>query len=211
MDLMYIWRIPGNINHLGNFEEYPNIKGSYKMKAIKIFFILFLIGFTASCSSTFDVKHDFNKQVDFSKLKTFDWMQVPENSNVSSFVVQRVKSAVNAELEAKGLMMTSDNPHFLIAQHIGNKENVQVSAWGYGYYDQKGDPGGHWQPSGATKYKYEEGSLILDFVDPKSKGLMWRGSGKAEIHNINTNKEKEKLINTVVNDILKAFPPSMSK
>jgi len=181
------------------------------MKAIKVFFILFLIGFTVSCSSTFDVKHDFNKQVDFSNLKTFDWMEVPENTNVSSFVVQRVKSAVNAELNSKGLMMTSSKPDFLIAEHIGNKENVQVSAWGYGYGPHRGYQGGHWEPAGATKYKYEEGSLILDFVDPKTKDLMWRGSARAEIHNVTTEKEKEKLINTAVKDILKAFPPSMSK
>ncbi len=180
------------------------------MKAIKIFIVLFFVGFTISCSSTFDVKHDYNKQVDFSDLKTFDWMQVPEKAGVSSFVVQRVKNAVNAKLNAKGFMMTSDNPDFLIAEHIGNKERVQVSAWGYGYGPHRGYQGGHWEPSGATKYKYEEGSLILDFVDPETKDLIWRGSAKAEIHNINTQKEKEKLINTVVKDILKKFPPSSS-
>jgi hypothetical protein len=60
-------------------------------------------------------------KLNFSALKTFDWMQAPEKAAVTSLVVQRVKNAVNAELKVKGLMMTSDKPDFLIAEHHGKK------------------------------------------------------------------------------------------
>lgn len=180
------------------------------MNAIKIFIVLFMISFIVSCTSTYGVKHDYDKKVDFSNLKTFDWLQVPNKPNIDNLVLERVKNAVSAELTAKGFTKTSDNPDFLIAEHIGKKDRVQVSDWGYGYGGHRGYRGGYWGPSGASTYKFEEGSLILDFVDPKTKDLIWRGSAKAEVQNIDTPEKKDKLIKTVVKEILEPFPPSPS-
>jgi len=87
-------------------------KGSIKIKVNKVLSVLFFIGFTASCATTYDVKYDYDRQVNFSDLKTFDWMQTPERAGANSLIVQRVKNAVNAELKAKGLRMTSENPDF---------------------------------------------------------------------------------------------------
>jgi hypothetical protein len=180
---------------------------SYKMKVIKILFVLFFVGFTVSCSATYDVTYDYDPQVHFSDFKTFDWMQVPEKADIDSLVVQRIKNAVNTELKAKGLMMTSNNPDFLIAEHLGKKDKVQVRDWGYGY-GRRGYRGGYGGTGGVSVYQYEEGSLILDFVDAKSKKLIWRGMAKAEVQNVNTPEEREKRINAAVKEILKKYPPS---
>jgi hypothetical protein len=139
-------------------------------------------------------------------------MQVPEKAGIDSLVVQRVKKAVNAELQAKGLMMTSDNPDFLIAQHLGTKDKVQVRNLGYDYGPRRGYWGGDWGgPGGVSTYEYEEGSLILDFVDAKSKKMIWRGAANAEVQNIDTPEKREKLISEAVHEILKKFPPAPSK
>ncbi len=176
------------------------------MKAIRIFFVLFFIGFTVSCSPIYDVKYDYDQQANFSDRKTFDWMQAPEKAGINSLVVQRVKNAVNAELKAKGLMMTSNNPDFLIAEYHGKRNQVQISDWGY-----RGGYRGGYGPGGVSVYEFEEGSLILDFVDAKSKQLIWRGSAKAQVDNVDTPEESEKLINAAVKEILKKYPPSSSK
>ena len=140
------------------------------MKAIHAFFVLFLMAFVVSCSTIYGVQYDYDKQADFESLKTYGWMTVPEKANIDSLNVERVKKAVNTELQAKGLMMTSNDPDFLIAEHLGKKDKVQVTNWGYGYGPHYGGyRGGHWGPGGTTASEYEEGSLILDFVDAKSK------------------------------------------
>ena len=180
------------------------------MDAIKMFFVLFFIGFTVSCSTTYNVKYDYDQQTNFSDLNTFDWMHVPEKASIDSLVIQRVKNAVNAELKAKGLMMTSNNPDFLIAEHLGTEDKVQVTDWGYGY-GHRGYGGGGWGPGGVSTYQYEEGSLILDFVDAKSKKLIWRGVVKAEVQNADTPEKIDTLINDAVREILKKYPPSSSK
>jgi Domain of unknown function (DUF4136) len=182
------------------------------MKTIRIFFVLFVIGFTVSCASVYDVKYDYDQQANFADLKTYDWMPVPEKSGINSLVVERVRNAVNTELKAKGLMMSSNNPDFLIAEHLGKKDKVQVTDWGYGYGPYGGYWGGYWGPGGGvSSYEYEEGSLILDFVGAKSKKLIWRGAAKAEVQNLNTPEKSEKVINEAVKEILKKYPPSSSK
>ena len=180
------------------------------MKAITIFLILFFSGMTIAYSRPYDVTYDYDKQVNFANIKTYDWMQVPEKAGVDSFVVQRVKNAVNAQLKAKGITMTSNNPDFLIAEHLGKQDKVQVDNWGYGY----GARGGYWGGYGAggvSTYEYQEGSLILDFVDAKTKNLIWRGSAKAEVQNIRSPEKSEKVIGKAVKAILKKFPPPSSK
>jgi hypothetical protein len=181
------------------------------VKAINALFVLFFIGFTISCASIYGVQHDYDKQVNFANLKTYGWMPIPEKANINSLNVERVKNAVNAEMKAKGLMMTSDNPDFLIAEHLGKKDKVQVTDWGYGYGPHGGYWGGYWGPGGVSTYEYEEGSLILDFVDAKSKKMIWRGVAKAQIDSADTPEKKEKLINEAVNELLKNYPPVPSK
>ena len=76
-------------------------------------------------------------------------MQVPEKADIDSLILQRVKSAVNAELKAKGLTLSSNNPDFLIAEHLGKNAKVRVSNYGYGYgYRYRGY-------RGVSTYQYE--------------------------------------------------------
>ena len=135
------------------------------MKTINTIIVLFFICFTVSCASIYTVQYDYAKQVDFAKLKTYDWLVVPENANISRLKVELIKKAVNAELQAKGLTMTSDNPDFLIAGHIGKMDKVQVMDWGYGYAQTYGSR----SYNEVSTYEYEEGTLILDFVTTPSR------------------------------------------
>lgn len=179
------------------------------MKTLKIICLLVSIGLLIGCATVYDVKYDYDQQTDFAALKTYDWMAVPEKAGMNEFVVQRIKSAVNADLQAKGLILSTDNPDFLIAQHTGKENKVQVTDWGYGYGSYGRYRGGYRGSSRVSTYEYEEGSLILDFVDAKSRKLIWRGTGKADVQYINTPDKSQALIDKAVQKILAKFPPSV--
>ena len=177
------------------------------MKVINIFIVLILMGLAVSCSTTYGVLYDYDTNVNFASLKTYDWLPITENANIDSLIIERVKSAVNAELQAKGLMMTSNDPDFLITERLGKIDTVQVTNYGYSYA-----PHSMYRSPGKTAtYEYEEGSLILDFVDAKSKKMIWRGVAKAEVQNVNTPEKREKRINEAVQKILNNFPPKPNK
>ena len=166
---------------------------------------------TISCSPIYSVKYDYDTKTDFASLKTYDWLPIPAKADIDKLNIERIKNAVNSQMTAKGLRKSPDNPDFLIASHVGKKEKVRIADWGYGYGTYGRYWGGYGGPRGVDVYKYEEGSLILDFVDAKSKKLIWRGSAKAQINTDKTPEKREKLIAEAVQKILEKFPPPPSK
>jgi hypothetical protein len=182
------------------------------MKTLCTFIIVCLMALTISCSPIYNVKYDYDTKTDFASLKTYDWHPIPAKADIDRLNIERIKNAVDSQMAAKGLRKTPNNPDFLIASHVGSNEKVIIDDWGYGYGPYGGYWGGHWGPSGGVSgYQYEEGSLILDFVDTKSKKLIWRGSAKAQVNSVKTPEKREKLIAEAVQKILEKFPPPPSK
>ncbi|MDH3357369.1 MAG: DUF4136 domain-containing protein [Desulfobacteraceae bacterium] len=200
------------------------------MKAINIFLFLFIIYFTISCSTIYNVQYDYDINVNFARLKTYDWLPIHEEADISSLDTKRIRNSVNSQLKTKGLKITSDNPDFLIVVHVGKEQKLNITNWGYdygpyggywggygygpygrswrGYYGPYwGYWGGYWEPGRVSIYEYEEGSLILDFVDAKTKELIWHGSAKAIVGNEKTPEERQKKIYETVQKILEKYPP----
>ena len=162
---------------------------------------------TISCSPIYSVKYDYDTKTDFASLRTYDWLPIPAKADIDRLNVERIKNAVNSQMAAKDLRKTPDNPDFLIASHVGKKEKVRIADWGYGYGPYGRYWGGYGGPRGVDVYKYEEGSLILDFVDAKSNKLIWRGSAKAQTNTAKTPEKRQELIDEAVQKILEKFPP----
>jgi hypothetical protein len=117
-------------------------------------------------------------------------------------VVQRVGAAVEAGLKAKGYLQAEGAPDFLVATYVGRQSRIQVTDWGYGY-----GPRGAWYGGGVDVYQYEQGSLVLDIVDARTKKLVWRGTATAIIDPGASPEERTKRINEAVAKMLEDFPP----
>lgn len=195
---------------VGRFVDYilpVTLKDAYILLA------LFIFSMSISCSSIYDVSYDYNKDADLIRLKTFDWLPVPQDLDINSLDIIRIKKAVTTELEAKGIVRAKDNPDFLIAEHVKTKDKIDVSAWGYGLYPGYGRHSrysGFWGNGGVHVYQYEEGTLILDFVDPKTKDVIWHGAAKSVVDDTMAPEKRENLINEAVQKILMNFPPPSS-
>jgi hypothetical protein len=113
-------------------------------------------------------------------------------------------SALPTEMKAKGLVLTSKNPDFLIAADIVTKEKQRITKWGYPYYDSYRTYDGSWT---LDYYQYEEGTFILDFLEPISKNLIWRGAAKVALDYANTPEKRDKLIKKAIQKILQNYPP----
>lgn len=173
------------------------------MKSLNRCILLFSICFTLTCSHIYGVSYDYDRSIDFINLKTYNWLPVPENAEINALDENRIKNSVNIELQGKDLRMSADNPDFLIAEHLAKKDRVNVTNWGYSY----GPHARYWGANEVTVYQYEEGTLILDFVDAETKNLIWRGSAKADLGNAKTPEKRDVLIREAVKEILHNFPP----
>jgi hypothetical protein len=147
------------------------------------------------------------------RLKTFDWLPVPQDLDINSLDIIRIKKAVTSALETKGIVRAKDNPDFLIAEHVKTKDKIDVSTWGYGPYLGSGRHSrysGFWGYGDVRVYQYEEGTLILDFVDPETKDVIWHGAAKSVVDDTMVPEKRENLINEAVQKILLNFPPPSS-
>ena len=173
------------------------------MKISGLFLIALLASAVTGCSPIYSVSFDSDGSVDLIQLSTYDWLPIPKEANINNLDEARIKRAVNAELEAKGLRLTSNNPDFLIAADIISKEKLRITQWGYPYYYSYRLYEGSWS---VNAYQYEEGTFILDFLKPTSKNLIWQGSARVALDNASTPEKRNRLIKEAMQKILQNFP-----
>ncbi len=199
------------------------------MKNTKLVLGLVLVTGLISCSGRL-VRSDYDREINFARLETFDWKSESEYSPSNglaknSLFEKRLRKAVEAELVAKNLSKQANSPDFLIAYSVAVEDKVDVRSDGFGYgygYGYGYRPGyhrfgyrsryygfgygsGYYGNGGLYGYQYKEATLILDFIDPASNELLWRGVYIDEIDDSGIIKEDK--INEAVKHILEKFPP----
>jgi hypothetical protein len=186
--------------------------------------LLLAAALLASCS-TVQVETNYDKEENFARFKTFRWVSAPPvnvgDPRVDDSVLQaRVRMAVNRELEAKGLRRVDEgDADVLVNYHVTVEEKVtgqnvndkygyspgtgwtqgerQGWSWGLGAYDA---------PSVPATY-YEEGSVIIDLVDPATRRLVWRGSARTVLDLDSDDETRRQRLNDAVARLFADFPP----
>lgn len=180
--------------------------------------ILAVVFFVIACGCTpVQISENHDTTVDFSTMKTYAWLNVNEplsgDVRIDKNEVKRyVRDAVERVLLAKGYIKGAEEEADFLVTWLGGVEkkvsvkNIDHFYRPYGYSALQQDP--RWRrESPLTQVEYQEGSLLLDFLDPASQKLVWRGVGKEQITGTTTSVEAERLISKVVSQILKTFPP----
>lgn len=159
----------------------------------------------AACSTT-SVRFDYERGVDFSQFKTFDFYPVPESLVENPLVVKRIGRAVIKEMEAKGLTH-DEKADLLIAIHTEVEDKIDITSYGYSYapYYHYGYWGGGY--GGTTVSRYEEGTLIIDIVDNEEDELIWRGEASKALPSNPTPQQIDGIIDEVVAKVLANYPP----
>jgi Domain of unknown function (DUF4136) len=98
---------------------------------------IILLLFAAGTAIGQDVRYNFDKNTDFSKFKTFKWVDIKDGYRTTDLPQQQIKNAVNAELKNKGLEgYESDNADLYIGYQVAVYFDEQFtrysSDWGYG-------------------------------------------------------------------------------
>ena len=175
------------------------------MKVQKV--VLVLIGVMlmfAGRSSAQDVKTDYDRDANFTQYKTYSWEQVQTKDPL---MVDRIKSAVNGTLAAKGFMEVPSGGDLSIVAIETTKNQQSLDTFYNGF-------GGGWRWGGfgdatTTTENYKVGTLVVDLFDTNTKKLLWRGSASDTLSN-----KSEKNIDNLdkgVEKMFKKFPPEPKK
>jgi len=162
-----------------------------------------------SCSSELRVYSDFDRSVSIQRLTNYDWLpvrQIESRNNPALFnelTDKRIKTAVENQLKEKGYVRSEASPQMIVHYHIvvENKASIATEPLGYNY-------GRYWLDKEFDTYRYNEGTLIIDFMDSRNCDLIWRGWA---ISILDEEAISEDLINKAVAKIFKKFPMSAAK
>jgi hypothetical protein len=177
---------------------------------MKTLLFTFCIAFFLFSCNTIKVSTDYDKHVDFTKYKTFAFINLKVSDNISELNQDRIVEAIQFYMQKKGFVWDTLNPDMLVNATAIIKDKQYLSANTYG-------TGGYYRPyygyGGTTTtvdvVEYKEGSLIIDIVDNKTQKLIWEGIGNEEIDA--PSKDPERDINYAVYRILLGFPPEPKK
>jgi hypothetical protein len=183
------------------------------MKAIRIVLpglLLTLAGFAQ------DVRYNFAAGEDFSKYKTYKWVQIKDAQQLNSLADSQVKSAIDSELAKKGLSKTDgEKADLFIGYQVGIDQEKQFNTfdtgWGYGPGWRGGWYGGGGGMSTTTTSTIQIGQLGLDMYDPAAKQLVWRGTASKTIDPKAKPEKRQKNLQKAVAKLLKNYPPKQKK
>jgi hypothetical protein len=172
-------------------------------RAVRLIPVLVLLAASAAWAQKVDV--DFNSSVDFSKFKTYAWLE--SKHPAKGLWPQRITDGVDKQLQAKGLKKVTmdDHPDLEVVYNSGIKERTTVEGYDYGY------PYGPWWGWGGPRsvtyqtYVDKEATLAVDLVRTEAKELVWRGVARDTLSD-NSDKNQKKL-DKAVEKMFKKYPP----
>jgi hypothetical protein len=176
---------------------------------IALLMVFALIG----CSSS-NVSYDYDKTVDFSALRTYQFTNVTGGLQNSPLFLKRLESAIDAYLLAKGFTRTDNAPDFTIRLHRSVEQRKDFYEWGspYGYYGYRGYYSGY-RGYGYNRrmdiYEYEEETIYLSFFSSSTKEIIWYSARAAILHPTPTPEAKQKKANEITQGLLINFPPPL--
>lgn len=166
-----------------------------------------------------DVRYNFDKSADFSKFKTYKWVDIKGSDHVNEIVQKQIQAALKAELATKGLTETdSDQADLYIGFQTAIGQEKQFTSystdwgmgpgWGGGWYGRGAYGGGMGSSTttGQTSTIYV-GQLGVDMYEVGKKDLVWRGVASKTIDPKAKPEKQEKNIKKAVAKLLKNYPP----
>jgi Domain of unknown function (DUF4136) len=190
-----------------------------KMKKMSMAFQLAVVGcvilFCCASALAQDVHYNFVAGTDFSKYKTYKWVQVPDAKYPDQILDGQIKQAIDTELSKKGLTKTdSDTADLYVAYQLAINQETQWNAYGTGVGMGGGVGFGRWRGLGmgmgtatATSSTINVGTLVLDFYDVAAKQQVWRGDATKTLNPSKDPQKNQANLQKAMAKLLKNYPP----
>ena len=170
------------------------------------------------------VKVQEDKTFDFTGLRTYTWRLEGTNPikllqstaddpvEIRKVFEPMILAAVDQELAQKGFTRVSSGEAELYLDYyvlIGPGMTSQYQGQFVGAVPAWGLP--DFAMSTTSLSIYEQGSILIDVNSTKLRQLVWRAAADAKVDRSRTQAQRVALVNGVIKDMLKKFPPKFKK
>ena len=180
---------------------------------MKSIIILTLVLFLSACATSVNV--DYQPGTDFSSFKSFRIEKSPvavvKDPRINSpFIQKRIIGALHDQLHLKALVAKKDKPDLVVKYHLAIKQELESDdsgvAFGIGSSSSH-SAFGIMFGSGTGVASVDNLMITIDLVQSGTKKLLWRGSLDSRLAPGITPESSNRLINSMVKEILEKFPP----
>jgi uncharacterized protein DUF4136 len=171
----------------------------------------------AGCATSFDVRTMTAPKVALTEFRTFHLLPTPRRQRadlaggaydpmVSNSITNRaLRASVQSAFENRGYVDVELMPDFVVAVYASARTKLDLTQWQFTY---------SWQPGwslGVPPYasEYQEGSVIVDVINPQTLDLLWRGSATATLGD--NPEENTKLLQKAAVAIVEKFPRASAR
>jgi hypothetical protein len=172
-----------------------------------------------ACASKPTLRTDYDRSADFGAYRTYSYVDPvgTDKAGYRSIITQHFKSAVDAEMSARGYRKVDADPDLLVNFHANAEEKVDVQSTptptmgmgiGYGgYYGYRGGMYASWPmyTNDVSTTRYTVGTANVDVVDARRKQLVWEGVAEGRLSK-EVMKNPEPAIRSVVNQLFQSYP-----
>jgi len=185
------------------------------MKVVRITTLIAAVALSAATATLWaETKSDYDRDHDFSRLKTFDFKLpaepvVKDTSGPNDLWNRRIHEDLTEALTASGFQLTTGgDPDFLVAYSMGAKRKTDVRSVGYGYpvwgFGRHRWAWGAWGPGfDVWDIPYTQSTLVVDIIDAHTNVLIWRGYDTDQIDVDKADKTIGKTVESLVKRFVK--------
>ena len=174
-----------------------------------------LAGAILSGCVTTSVSTNYDRSADFSALKTYGWAGEQKPTGDLRFddpsVRRIIKQSIESELQAKGFQKSAmGQPDFLLKYYITVQPKTQsVNNFSPPDFNPMAGMSGlnSYATLDSTAFHYDEGTFVLDVMDPSGAKILWRGTLQGMIDPGATPAKRIDRVPASVAKVLKNFPP----
>ena len=186
-----------------------------KMQRLHMILPLSLLAITGALAQ--DVRFNFDNRVDFSKFRTYKWVEIKDAAQLDQLADRQLKDAIDAELAQKGLTKTEgENADLFVGYQAAINQEKEFSSFssgfgpGWGYGAGWGGYGGSTMTTGQTS-TIHIGSIGFDMYDSSKHELVWRGTASKTLDPKAKPEKRAKNLKKAVAKLLKNYPPAVKK
>lgn len=173
------------------------------MKLSKTLITVVLLTLLLTGCSVNHTKVTYDERIDFDTLNTYSWLDTTEVEQVDPLEHKLARIAVDRQMAQKGFKLVAGNPDFLIRQNL-SKDLVYNRRW-------ERDRRNTISPMYIYKYECEKETIVIEFIDPRMKNVIWKGMSSSEVGTVITAETRKKRIDEIVSNIMENFPPQQEQ
>jgi len=181
------------------------------MKKSATLFVI-MLGLFSFAGTKFKAYVGYDKDVDFSTIKTFAYYETRETSVAdNSPIHEMIKYLIIIKFKASGLQEVKENPDIYVTYHTFQGQDLKMNVTLYSYSYSAGWWFSPLWGSGMDVSSWTQGNLFVDAWSPKTETIVWRGAVTGAVPDNPDPEKAQKTIEKALDAIGKEWKKQLKK